>query len=102
MRSRRLCSPNDDYSAPMPQSMITCHVLLFAQLAESVGARSLSITLTSPATVADALAVLEAEHEPIAQMRNQLAFAVGDQYVTLDRALHDGDELSLIPPVSGG
>jgi len=82
--------------------MITCNVLLFAQLAESVGARTLSITLTNPATVADALAVLEAEHEPVAAMRGQLAFGVGDQFVALDRALHDGDELALIPPVSGG
>jgi molybdopterin converting factor small subunit len=32
----------------------------------------------------------------------QFVMAVNNEYVENDRELHDGDELAIIPPVSGG
>ncbi len=32
----------------------------------------------------------------------RVALAVNAEYVEADQMLHDGDELALIPPVSGG
>lgn len=81
---------------------ITCRVLLFAQLAESIGERTISVTIPASSTVADALSALANEHEAIAQMQGRIAFAIGDRYVRSDYELHDGDVLALIPPVSGG
>lgn len=54
------------------------------------------------ATVADALAALEAEVPEVAGHLPRTACALGDELVTRDTELGDGDRLALIPPVSGG
>lgn len=77
-------------------------VLLFASLASSVGQRELTLSLPIGATVADALVALSASHPPIAAMSDRLAVAVSHEYVEPGHSLHPGDELALIPPVSGG
>jgi MoaE-MoaD fusion protein len=48
------------------------------------------------------LAALEAECPALAAARARLRFAINQRYATLDHALAAGDEIALIPPVSGG
>ncbi len=48
------------------------------------------------------LALLEKQYPAFAPMRDHLATAVNLTYVRTDYVLVDGDELALIPPVSGG
>ena len=81
---------------------MNCTVLLFAQLAESIGSDRITIELTGGATIADALQELASQYEIIASMRDSLAVAVDDRYCALMTTLNDGDTLALIPPVSGG
>lgn len=72
-------------------------VRLFAQLRERAGARELELELPEGAVVADALGALEdlAAGLPV-------VLAVNREYAPQDRELRAGDELALIPPVSGG
>ncbi len=70
-------------------------VRLFAGLRELAG-RS-SIECEDVATVADVWPQLGLGDEPAG-----LLYAVNREYVTTDRPLADGDEVALIPPVSGG
>ena len=79
-----------------------CRILLFAQLAERVGAAQLAVELPDGATAGDALQQLVDQHEPIASMQGSLALAVDEDYASFDTPLHDGATLALIPPVSGG
>ena len=79
-----------------------CEVLLFAQLAEETGRDRLTVDLPGGATADDALAALASAHAPIGRMRDTLAVAVNERYCDGGRALHDGDTIALIPPVSGG
>ena len=79
-----------------------CTVLLFAQLAESIGSDRLTIKLKDGATIEDALQELGSQHEIIASMRNTLAVAIDDRYCARNMTLCDGDTVALIPPVSGG
>ena len=79
-----------------------CQVLLFAQLAETIGTDRLTIELPEGATVAEALAVLSEDHEAIAATANAIAVAVNEQYSATTVVLKDGDTIALIPPVSGG
>ncbi len=81
---------------------MTIRVLLFAVLAQRVGARELTLRLHDGATVSDALDALSAGHEAIASMRDVMAFAANLEYVDRNFVLRDGAELALIPPVSGG
>jgi MoaE-MoaD fusion protein len=73
---------------------VTVRVRLFAGLRERAGWSQREI---EAATVADIWRALELGDEPAG-----LLYAVNKEYATPDRALLDGDEVALIPPVSGG
>lgn len=79
-----------------------CTVLLFAQLRESLGCDSISIDLPDGTTVGVALDELSRRHASIASQRSRLAVAVNQRYVTSTHILRNGEEIALIPPVSGG
>ncbi|HEY2777410.1 MAG TPA: molybdenum cofactor biosynthesis protein MoaE [Gaiellaceae bacterium] len=69
-------------------------VRLFAGLRERAGWSRREV---DAATVADVWAALDLGDEPAG-----LLYAVNKEYASSDRALADGDEVALIPPVSGG
>ena len=77
-------------------------VRLFALLREQAGAGTLELRLDEGATVADAIA--ELRRGPLSGLPETAPFvaAVGREYVEIDHALGEGDELALVPPVSGG
>jgi molybdopterin converting factor subunit 1 len=79
-------------------------VRLFAVLREGAGRDSLEIELDAGATVADALRALGKESEPLAEALGAMpvVMAVNRSYVDEEATLSEGDELALIPPVSGG
>jgi molybdopterin synthase catalytic subunit len=77
-------------------------VLLFAALRESVGEKSLDLEVGDSATVADLLAQLEAEHASLARYRGRMLVARNQERAPLATPLSDGDEIALLPPVSGG
>lgn len=81
---------------------MTVRLLLFAALADQLGVRKLKVTLPDNATVATALDTLVTQHAAAADHREGLATAVNMTYVGPEHALADGDEIALIPPVSGG
>ena len=70
-------------------------VRLFAGLREQAGWATRE--LNGPARVAEVWPALELGKEPAG-----LLYAVNREYAEPDRELHDGDEVALIPPVSGG
>jgi molybdopterin converting factor subunit 1 len=72
-------------------------VRLFAMLRERAGASEITVDLPDGARVSDALAALG---DLAAGM--PLVMAVNREYAPEDHALDPGDELALIPPVSGG
>jgi MoaE-MoaD fusion protein len=79
-------------------------VRLFAILRERAGRDSLEVEVAEGATVADALGALAARSAPLAEALEAMpvVMAVNRSYVDREAALAPGDELALIPPVSGG
>ncbi len=72
-------------------------VRLFAGLREQAGLRERSLDVSDSATVAEIWPLLELGEEPAG-----LLYAVNRAYADRAAALADGDEVALIPPVSGG
>jgi molybdopterin synthase catalytic subunit/molybdopterin converting factor small subunit len=72
-------------------------VRLFAGLREQAGLRERSLEVPDGATVSDVWPLLELGDEPAG-----LLYAVNRGYAERGAALVDGDEVALIPPVSGG
>jgi molybdopterin synthase catalytic subunit len=78
------------------------HVRLFAGLNELLGQRHVSLELAEGATVAQLRDQLGQEYPAVTPYLTALVCAVDEEYVASDYALHEGDEVALIPPVSGG
>jgi MoaE-MoaD fusion protein len=72
-------------------------VRLFAGLRERAGAGERELELPDGARLADVWAPLDLGEEP-----EGLLYAVNKEYAPAERRLSDGDEVALIPPVSGG
>jgi molybdopterin synthase catalytic subunit len=77
------------------------NIRLFASYREAAGRGHFDLELPAGASVRDAIARILREHPLIAEGR-QVVIARNREYVTPDAPLADGDELALIPPVSGG
>jgi selenide,water dikinase len=82
---------------------MSVRVRLFAILRERAGADWVELQLPAGALVSDALDSLGA-HDRLGGVLERLPvqLAVNRQYASPDTRLHEGDELALIPPVSGG
>ena len=72
-------------------------IRLFAGLRERAGTGARELELAEGARVADVWPALELGEEPAG-----LLYAVNKRYADADAALAAGDEVALIPPVSGG
>ena len=72
-------------------------VRLFAALRERAGSGRRELDLPEGAIAGDVFAALEIGDEPPG-----LAYAVNQEYAERSAVLKDGDEVALIPPVSGG
>ncbi|HEX2435794.1 MAG TPA: molybdopterin converting factor subunit 1 [Solirubrobacterales bacterium] len=82
---------------------MTVTVRLFAMLRERAGRDEIELELGDGSTVADALEALK-DSSPLGEAleRMPVRAAVNREYVADDSPLSPGDEVALIPPVSGG
>ena len=77
-------------------------VRLFARLRELAGAAELQQELPEGATALGAWRALAARYPGMSEYEPAISCAVNAEYSRLSTALHDGDEVAFLPPVSGG
>jgi len=77
-------------------------VLFFAVCREISGMRDTEVEVPEGATVADLLVSIGSEHPRLGEMARILMVSVNQEYAGQDTPLAEGDEVALIPPVSGG
>lgn len=78
------------------------HVLLFGALKDLLARESETIDLPEQATVEQLLRRYVANAPQMEKFAGSLAIAVNREYATPGQALSEGDEVALLPPVSGG
>ena len=81
---------------------ITVTLKLFAIYQEALGLSEKTLTLPIGTTAGEVRDRLITEHPSLAEWKDLTRFGINLQFVESDTALIDGDELVLIPPVSGG
>jgi len=86
----------------MTQPSLTITIKLFAAYQEAYGAPELKLEFPCNTPVSAVQEHLLAEHPELEQWRNLTRFGINLQFVEPDAILQDGDEVVLIPPVSGG
>ena len=78
-------------------------LLLFAGCREAVGSKELEVELPETvSTVAEAMEVVLARFPQLRGISKSVAVARNAEYVSGDAPVSEGDELAIIPPVSGG
>jgi molybdopterin converting factor subunit 1 len=81
---------------------MTIRVKLFAILRDKARTPEFPLDVREGASVADAVEALLARHPELRPFAGRVAFAVNLSRVDAATVLKDGDELALLPPVSGG
>jgi molybdopterin synthase catalytic subunit/molybdopterin converting factor small subunit len=77
-------------------------VQLFSFYRHLTGQNELTLDLTDSATVADALARVYVKFPRLSEADKSIRIAVGVEFATRATKLHNGDVLSLMPPLQGG
>jgi len=77
-------------------------ILLFAIVREAAQTSEVEFELPPVATAGDAVAFIELKYPQISKYLSRCAIAVNRRYANAESTLADGDEVAIIPPVSGG
>ena len=83
-------------------TVVRVRIRLFAMQRELAGAREVVVDLPQGSDVAGAWAALVALHPVLAAGRDSVRFARNGAYAEAATIVADGDEVAMIPPVSGG
>ena len=81
---------------------IAVTVLFFGAARDAVGQAEVDFVLEGTPTAARAFAAVLDRFPDLRRFGRSLLFAVNQEYAPGDREVHDGDELAVFPPVSGG
>lgn len=77
-------------------------IFIFGPLKDIFSSEAVELDLDPPMTVAQLMNRLCGEHSNIAKLLRRCRIAVNGEYVDDDWLISEGDEIALIPPVSGG
>ncbi len=86
----------------MSDTSITVTLKLFAAYQEAYGVEALTLTVPANTPVRALLDRCIDQHPQLERWRDLTRFGVNLQFVEPDTIVQDGDEVVLIPPVSGG
>ena len=89
---------------PFVTTMVTVEVtvLLFASVADKVGARRLTVSASPGDSVARVRDLLMERYPQLESSLPTLLYALNEEYVKESERIYPGATLALIPPVSGG
>lgn len=77
-------------------------VRFFALIRDRAGVPQTDLVLAPGTAVAGAVKIIGERFPELAPLLPRIGYAVNQAYVDRTTVLRDGDELALIPPVSGG
>ncbi|MBS4026999.1 MAG: molybdopterin converting factor subunit 1 [Ignavibacteriales bacterium] len=78
------------------------NIKFFAAAKEVAGKEEMQFSLPSSSTASSLLDLLVEQFPGLQEWKQYVRVAVNQEYVSLDYALNENDEVAIIPPVSGG
>ncbi len=86
----------------MMSSTINVKLKFFASAREAVGSKGLEMDVESGLKAEDILEIIIDKYPELKDLENQLILAVNKQTGKSDKIVKDGDEIAVLPPVTGG
>ncbi len=77
-------------------------VLLFGAAADRAEVRQTEVPVSGGTTLEEFWPLLAERYPSLEPMRDTLAFAVNGEYARMGERVAPGDEVAVLPPVSGG
>ncbi|AHY45673.1 moaD: molybdopterin converting factor, subunit 1 [Rubrobacter radiotolerans] len=77
-------------------------VVFFGAAADRAGVREEKVPVRPDETLGDLWETLSERHPELLPLRATLVFAVNNEYAGPEAPVRDGDEVAVLPPVSGG
>ncbi len=81
---------------------VRVNVLFLGPAKDFANAESVSLEIAEATTVADLRGLLAERYEGLRKALGTIRFAVNEEFASDDVEIKAGDEVALIPPVSGG
>ena len=81
---------------------VSVTVRLFAGVREAAGVSSVDVELPAPATISQAVEAASRAVPGVWRLPKTVLLASNGEYASNETPVEDGDEVAIIPPVSGG
>jgi molybdopterin converting factor subunit 1 len=78
------------------------NVKFFASYKEALGKEQIEMELRDNSTVNDLLDVLRKDYPELGKLMETLVVSINLEYADFEAKIKEGDEVALLPPVSGG
>jgi molybdopterin converting factor subunit 1 len=83
-------------------STIRISILYFATVKDATGIRMESIDLSNDTSIREMLSKISIIYPKLKHILNNIQISVNYRIVDLNTVLKEGDEVALLPPISGG
>jgi MoaD family protein len=83
-------------------SIVRISILYFATVKDATGIRMESIDISNDTTIREMLSKISIIYPKLKHILNNIQISVNYRIVDFNTVLKDGDEVALLPPISGG
>ncbi len=80
----------------------TVKIKFFGAAADLAGTRETEMQVQDGATLGELWTDMADQHPEIVPMKDSLAYAINNEYARWTDTVEPGDEIAILPPVSGG